>query len=288
MQFNTPLRYPGGKGKLVEFIKLVFEENELLDGNYIEVYAGGAAIAITLLVHSYASRVYLNDLNSSVYAFWRCVIEQPEELNKAINDVKVTMDEWHKQKAIQEDQKNHTPLEVGFSTFFLNRTNRSGIIWGGVIGGKQQTGKWKLDARFTKSDLIRRIEKIAMFNSRIRLYNKDAADFIKDVLPELPSDKSLVYLDPPYYEMGKGLYENHYKHDDHVAISRLVKNRVKLPWIVSYDHAPEIMEMYNWARSITYRISYSAQNRYKGAEAMFFSRKLVVPDVKNPTKPIAA
>ena len=288
MQFNTPLRYPGGKGKLVEFIKLVFEENELLDGNYVEVYAGGAAIAITLLVHSYASRVYLNDLNSSVYAFWKCVIEQPEELSKAINDVKVTMDEWHKQKAIQEDQENHTPLEVGFSTFFLNRTNRSGIIWGGVIGGKQQTGKWKLDARFTKPNLIRRIEKIAMFSSRIRLYNKDASDFIKDVLPELPSDKSLVYLDPPYYEMGKGLYENHYKHDDHVAISRLVKNQIKLPWIVSYDYAPEIMEMYNWARSISYRISYSAQNRYKGAEAMFFSRKLIVPDVKNPTKLIAA
>ena len=198
------------------------------------------------------------------------------------------MEEWHRQKAIQKDQENHTPLEVGFSTFFLNRTNRSGIIKGGVIGGKQQTGKWKLDARFTKADLIRRIEKIAMFGSRIRLYNMDASDFIKNVLPELPHDKSLVYLDPPYYEMGKGLYENHYRHEDHVEISKLVQNRIKLPWIVSYDYAPEIMEMYGWARSISYRISYSAQDRYKGTEAMFFSRKLIVPDVKNPAKLKAA
>jgi len=287
MQFNTPLRYPGGKGKLTDFIKLVFEQNDLLDGNYVEAYAGGAAIAINLLVHSYASRVYLNDLNSGVHAFWRCVIDQPDDLCKAIRDVKVTMEEWYKQKAIQENQTNRTPLEVGFSTFFLNRTNRSGIIWGGVIGGKNQEGPWKLDARFTKPDLIRRIEKIALFGSRIRLYNKDAAVFINEVLPTLPQ-KSLVYLDPPYYEMGVGLYENHYRHDDHVAISKLVKSGLKLPWIVSYDYVPEIMQLYKWARSISYRISYSAQDRYKGAEAMFFSRGLIVPDVKNPTKLKAA
>ena len=283
MQFNTPLRYPGGKGKLTDFIKLVFERNDLLDGNYVEAYAGGAAMAINLLVHSYASRIYLNDLNAGVYAFWRCVVDQPDDLCKAISSVKVTMDEWYTQKAIQENPTNHTPLEVGLSTFFLNRTNRSGIILGGVIGGKTQDGPWKLDARFTKPDLIRRIEKIALFSSRIRLYNKDAAAFIKDVLPTLPQ-KSLVYLDPPYYEMGIGLYKNHYRHDDHVAIAKLVKSEIKLPWIVSYDYAPEIIALYKWARSISYRMSYSAQDRYNGAEAMFFSRGLMVPDVKNPTK----
>lgn len=283
MQFNTPLRYPGGKGKLTDFIKLVFEQNNLLDGFYAEAYAGGAAIAINLLVHSYASRIYLNDLNTGVYAFWKSVIEHPEELCKAIRDAKVTMDEWHKQKAIQNDQSNHSPLEVGFSTFFLNRTNRSGIIWGGVIGGKNQDGAWKLDARFNKQDLIKRVEKIAMYGSRIRLYNMDAADFIRDILSTLPQ-KSLVYLDPPYYDKGGELYENHYIHDDHMNISKLVKNTIKLPWIVSYDFTPEIMNMYKWARSISYRISYSAQDRYKGAEAMFFNRKLIVPDVENPSK----
>ncbi len=288
MRFNTPLRYPGGKGKLIEFMKLVFEQNDLLDGNYVEAYAGGAAIAMTMLVHSYASRVYLNDLNSSVYAFWRSVIEQPDELCQAISDVKITMDEWYKQKAVQQDMANHTPLEIGFSTFFLNRTNRSGIIWAGVIGGKKQNGAWKLDARFTKPDLIQRIEKIAMFGSRIRLYNMDAAKFIKKILPDLSRNKSLIYLDPPYYKMGKGLYENHYLHDDHVAVSRLVKTGINIPWIVSYDYAPEIMEMYKWAKSISYRISYSAQDRYKGAEAMFFSKGIAVPDVKDPTKAKAA
>lgn len=281
MQFNTPLRYPGGKGKLTDFIKLIFEQNDLLDGHYVEPYAGGAGIALTLLLHSYASCIHLNDLNSAVYAFWHSVLHEPEALCKAIHDVKVNMKEWHRQKAILNDPVNHTQLELGFSTFFLNRTNRSGIIWGGVIGGKNQDGLWKLDARFNKDDLIRRIEKIALYRSRIRLYNLDAAELIKTVLPTLPK-KTLIYLDPPYYVKGQGLYENHYLHDDHVAIAKLVQKKIKLPWVVSYDHAPEIIEMYQQCQTITYGINYSAQDRYKGAEAMFFSKKLNIPDVKNP------
>ncbi len=227
----------GGKRKLVGFMKLVLEENDLLDGTFVEVYAGGAACAIRLLVHGSASRIYLNDLNSGIHAFWTCVIEQPEELMKAITEVPVTMDEWHRQKAIQKDQNTHTPLEVGLSTFFLNRTNRSGIISGGVISGTQQTGRWTLDARCAKPDLIRRIEQIAALSSRIRLYHTDASDFIRDVLPGIPGTKSLVYLDPPYYHMGPTLYENQYTHDDHVTLSRLVNSHLTLPWMISYDCA---------------------------------------------------
>lgn len=287
MQFNTPLRYPGGKGKLTDFIKLVFEQNDLLDGHYVEPYAGGSGIALTLLLHSYASCIHLNDLNFSVYSFWHAVLNDSESLCKAIKDVKISMKEWHKQKTILANPANHSPLEVGFSTFFLNRTNRSGIILGGVIGGKNQDGPWKLDARFNKDDLIRRIEKIAMYRSRIQLYNLDAAVLISQELPKLPA-KTLVYLDPPYYVKGQGLYENHYLHDDHVAIAKLVKKDISLPWIVSYDHAPEIVKMYKGCPTIEYGINYSAQNKYKGAEIMFFSKNLNIPDVKNPANLRAA
>lgn len=287
MKFNTPLRYPGGKGKLTDFLKMIFEKNDLLDGHYVEPYAGGAGIALNLLTHSYASCIHLNDLNPAVFAFWHSVINQSEELCKTIHDVEVTIEEWHRQKAILKNPANHSPLEVGFSTFFLNRTNRSGIILGGVIGGKNQDGPWKLNARFNKVDLIRRIEKIALYRSRIRLYNLDAAELIQTILPTLP-EKTLIYLDPPYYVKGQGLYENHYLHDDHVSIANLVREQITHPWIVSYDHAPEIIEMYQGCPTITYGINYSAQNRYEGAEAMFFSNNLVIPDVKNPANLKAA
>jgi DNA adenine methylase len=287
MQFNTPLRYPGGKGKLTDFIKLVFEQNNLLDGHYVEPYAGGAGIAITLLLHSYASCVHLNDLNPAVHAFWHSVLNEPDQLCRLVRDAKLNMKEWHRQKAILNTPLEHTELELGFATFFLNRTNRSGIIQGGVIGGKNQDGNWKLDARFNRGDLIQRIENIAMYRSRIRLYNLDAADLIKKVIPSLPF-KTLVYLDPPYYVKGKGLYENHYTHDDHVKVSKIVATRLKRPWIVSYDHTPAIVNMYPGFQSIVYGLNYSAQNRYEGAEVMFFSNKLDVPDVENPSKLKAA
>lgn len=286
MAFKTPLRYPGGKGKLTEFIKLLFEQNQLLDGHYVEPYAGGAGIAINLLLLEYASCIHLNDLNPSIYAFWHSAVNEPDELCKRITDTKVTIEEWHRQKAVQQAE-SPSLIELGFSTFFLNRTNRSGIILAGVIGGKAQTGTWKIDARFNKQDLRNRIMNIAMYASRIRLYNLDAAELIRDVLPNLPK-KSLVYLDPPYYQKGQDLYENHYFHEDHLIIAKQVRENIKLPWIVSYDHTPEIMAMYKGCPTITYGINYSAQDRYKGAEAMFFSDTLAIPDVQNPANLKAA
>lgn len=287
MQFSTPLRYPGGKGKLTDFLKLVISENDLLGCDYVEAYAGGAGIALNLLVHGYVNRIHLNDLNSSVFSFWNSVVRNPDEMCQLIRDTPVTMDEWQRQKDVQKNPQNYSSLALGFSTFFLNRTNRSGIIWAGVIGGKRQDGAWKLDARFNKEELISRIEQIALFQSKICLYNLDGAAFIKGVVPTLPR-KTLVYLDPPYYVKGQGLYENHYTHEDHAQIARLVATRLKRPWIVSYDHTPEIVGMYPGFTSIVYGLNYSAQERYEGAEVMFFSDRLQVPDVENPSKLRAA
>lgn len=287
MRFSTPLRYPGGKGKLANFMKLVFEANNLYGGHYVEPYAGGAGIAFSLLFEEYATHLHINDLNKSVHALWACVLNDTDALCEFINNTPVTMDEWNKQKSVQENDSDHSMLELGFSTFFLNRTNRSGIIKGGVIGGKKQTGKWKLDARYNKKNLISRIEKIAKYKERISLYNCDANNFITDVLPYLPL-KTLVYLDPPYYAKGSGLYENYYTVTDHVAISKLVRSKIKQPWIVSYDNTSEILQLYAKFYHIVYRLNYSAAEHYHGSELMFFCNTLNVPAVPNPAKVKAA
>jgi DNA adenine methylase len=277
--FFSPLRYPGGKGKLAEFIKAVIRENRLADGDYVEVYAGGAAVAIELLLHDYVSRIHINDLNSSIHAFWHSVLNEATALCDLIEQTPVTMESWYREKTIQSEAEKHSLLELGFSTFFLNRCNRSGIIKGGVIGGKGQTGNWKLDARYNKPDLIRRIEQIARHRRRITLYNLDAAQLITQVLPGLP-DKSLIYLDPPYYVKGEGLYDSFYSHDDHAQIAKLVGGTItRQRWLVSYDKTPEIEAMYSTYRSMEYRLSYSAQQRIKGSEVIFFSDDLIVPQV---------
>lgn len=282
MRFNTPLRYPGGKGKLSNFMLNVIEVNNLSSIHYAEPYAGGAGLALKLLSLNVAEKIILNDINLSVYAFWHSVLNNADVLCSMIDNTPVTMEEWHKQKEIINNTEKYDLLTIGFSTFFLNRTNRSGILKGGVIGGKEQAGEWKLDARYNKLDLISRVKNIHAQKDRIDLYNLDAIDFINNVIAKLP-DNSLTYLDPPYYVKGKGLYINHYNHEDHVEVSNVVQNAIKTPWIVSYDNVPEIRGMYK-SKPLVYGINYSAQDRYKGSEAMFFSDNLEVPTTEDPTK----
>ncbi|KAB7703684.1 DNA adenine methylase [Plesiomonas shigelloides] len=282
MRFNTPLRYPGGKGKLANFMLRIIEDNKLSPIQYAEPYAGGAGLALKLLHLNVAEKIILNDINISVYAFWYSVLNNADLLCALIESTEVTMDEWYKQKEIISNPNDHDLLTVGFSTFFLNRTNRSGILKGGVIGGKNQNGEWKLDARYNKDNLIFRIQKISENRDKIDLYNMDAIDFINKVVVSLP-ENSLTYLDPPYYIKGKGLYINHYKHSDHVNVAKVVQSEIKTPWIVSYDNTPEIQSMYK-AKSLVYGINYSAQDRYKGSEVMFFSKQLKVFKTDNPTK----
>lgn len=281
MYFLSPLRYPGGKRKLANFIRLLFYQNDLLDGEYAEPYAGGASVALSLLYGEFVTQVHINDIDPAVAAFWNVVLESTEELVKRIRDVTVTIAEWERQRSVQESEDPDL-IDLAFSTFFLNRTNRSGIIKGGVIGGKAQTGRWALDARFNKSDLIGRIEKVARYRSRIKTYQLDGAEFISCVLPSLPP-KALAYLDPPYYVKGGDLYEHHYRHEDHERIAALV-GTIKQPWVVSYDYVPEIEKMYEGYRQRLYGIHYSAQARYRGTEVMVFSPQLRIPEVVDPSK----
>ena len=175
--FYSPLRYPGGKGRLSQYVIDLIEMNSLTGGHYVEPYAGGAGIAITLLYLEYVSHIHLSDLSKSVFSFWCSVKTEPEAMCRLIKDTPVTVREWERQKAIQTSP-DADMLALGFSTFFLNRTNRSGILRGGIIGGRKQTGAWKIDTRFKREVLIQRIEKIASYGPRISLYNKDAAEFL--------------------------------------------------------------------------------------------------------------
>jgi DNA adenine methylase len=276
MTYVTPLRYPGGKGKLATFIKRIFDQNDLLDGHYVEPYAGGAAVGLSLLFAEYATHIHINDIDPSVYAFWHSVLHETEQLCRLIRGKRVSMAEWKRQKAIQKRKKEVSLLELGFSTFFLNRANRSGIIkGGGVIGGNKQTGKWKMNARFNKQDLIARIEKIAAFRDRISLYNTDAAKLLKQLAPRLPR-KALLYLDPPYFVKGHRLYANFYRPEDHVTVAMQLAATGRL-WIVTYDNAEEIKQIYRQYPKIEYGLNYSARNVYRGAEVMFFSPGLKFP-----------
>ncbi len=280
MTYPSPLRYPGGKGKVANFVKALLLTNRLLDIEYVEPFAGGASVALSLLYEDYVESIGINDIDPGLFAFWSCVLDRTDELCALIRDVPLTVDEWQRQRAVQREGTDDD-LALGFSTFFLNRTNRSGIINdGGVIGGQGQAGTWKIDARFTKDNLIQRIRKVARFRNRISVSCLDATKLIGQYVDR--SD-AFLYLDPPYYVNGAGLYQNHYCHQDHAQIAKLVATLTG-PWIVSYDAVPAIHDMYSGYRCLRYSLSYSAAERRMGRELMFFSQSLILPDVASPAR----
>lgn len=278
-RYPSPLRYPGGKGKVSNFVKLLILENGLGGIDYVEPYAGGASVALSLLFEDYVDNIHINDLNRGIYAFWKLAVEDPDYLGSHIRAVRLDVDEWKRQRDIYSDSDADFD-ELGFATFYLNRTNRSGIIArGGVIGGLDQTGRWKMDARFDRSGLAARIGKIARFADRIKVSMLDAETLLTQHCKR--QDPALFFLDPPYFVKGSQLYDNAYGPSDHLAICNLILG-VSGPWIVSYDTAPEILEMYSSARSFPYTLDYSVSKFGQGAETVFFSDDLSIPAVQSP------
>ena len=280
MRFYSPLRYPGGKSKLANYFKKVFEKNSLNNGVYIEPYCGGASVALSLLIEKHASKIIINDIDRSIFAFWYSVLNYNEEFCNLIEKTPVTIKTWEKQKKIQKEKKDSDLLTLGFSTFFLNRTNRSGILNAGVIGGKNQKGKWKINARYNKKDLIERIKLIGLYKDSIELYNLDAVDLVKNLRKKLPK-KSLFYLDPPYCNKGKELYLNYYIDDDHKKIATEINKMKKQKWVVTYDEVDLIEDLYKENKKIVYSLLYSAGKLKRGKELMIFSDNLSLESMPN-------
>lgn len=271
----SPLRYPGGKAKLYDKTLDLLEKNNLVGETYIEPFAGGCGLALLLLQNGKVERLVLNDIDRSIFSFWHSVLNRTDELCVLIENTDITLEERERQKLIQTKKMDIDFLTLGFSTFFLNRVNHSGVIKGGPIGGVKQEGQYKIDCRFNKPQLIKQIREIASYRDRIEFYNLDVLEFINVILPK-KSKKSFIFLDPPYYKKGPGLYVNFYKHEDHEKLAKEIEDKIKQHWIVTYDNVVPIKEMYSNFRQSEFGITYTLKNQGKnsGSEVMVFSHSL--------------
>ena len=272
MRFYSPLRYPGGKTRLASFIGSMIKENNLLGVDYVEPYAGGAGVALSMLFEEYASSITINDIDRSIYAFWHSVVHSNDRLCESIENIEVNIPNWIRARQTQSNKRNKNLFDLGFSTFFLNRTNVSGIIKGGVIGGIKQKGAYKIDARFNKKELIERIQKIDRFRDRINVSNKDGLELLKKI-----NKRSFIYLDPPYVNKAKGLYINSYTEKDHLALAQFLQQKIirKNYWITSYDETSFILNSYNHCRKrLFWSNSYGASNITNAREVIFVANNL--------------
>ena len=267
----SPLRYPGGKTKIAPLVNAIMENAKIKNGVYIEPFAGGAGVALTLLLRNNVSHIVINDMDTTIYAFWYSVLNYNEEFIQLIKDTPITIEEWYNQKKIFLNNNVKNILELGFATFFLNRTNRSGILKAGPIGGYNQTGKYSIDVRFNKEDLITRIKRIGEYRDKISLFNLEIKEFINSVLPEYESN-AFVYFDP-YYKKGHELYINFFKPEDHQVLAELIK-QIKIDWMVTYDNTEEVKTIYKDREQKIYDLNYSLANKGKNSEIIVLSRDL--------------
>ena len=270
----TPLRYPGGKTSLFEFFDQVIKTNEWHDVRYVEPYAGGAGAALSLLLLEKVASIVINDFDPAIYAFWKSLLHETELFIEKIRITPTTVEEWEKQKIIYKNPGKYSQLEVGFATFFLNRTNRSGILNAGPVGGKAQAGKWKMDARYNKKNLIERIELIKLYKDRIIVTNKDGLSIIKKYSTD---PHTFFYIDPPYFVKGKALYLNAFKLEDHKKLADTLNGLATAKWLLSYDNVEEICDLYPERRQKPFSLKYSAHHASIGSEVMIFSDCLKLP-----------
>lgn len=278
---HSPLRYPGGKACLTQFITELAVINGRIGGTYVELYAGGAGAALNMLFEGTFSHIHINDFDYNIYSVWHSVLNDTDRFIQLIKDTPVTIDEWHRQQQIYKKGKAAGTLALGFATFFLNRTNRSGIIFkAGPIGGLDQTGNYLLDVRFNKKNLIERIERIANHREQITLTNADAVQILQDLSAYHTDIQDIfLYLDPPYYQKGKQLYLNNYSHNDHMKLAEAVAaldNQIK--WLISYDNIAEIKQMYQGYRMSCFDLNYTLQSKKFGSELLVFAHGLKIGD----------
>jgi DNA adenine methylase len=276
--YLSPLRYPGGKAILYPLLKDLVQMNLGRSAIYAEPYAGGAGAAMELLFNGIVDEVMLNDADFHIFAFWDVVLNDTHWLVDRIDRVRVTIPEWKRQRRVFERYGSHDKREVAFSTFFLNRCNRGGILpKAGPIGGIDQTGTYLIDARFNKEGLIERILSIAAKREQITFENVDALDFIRTRFNQFRNTRLLLYIDPPYYLQGEGLYFNHYTPSDHAGIASFLKSRRHRNWVLSYDNERPILDLYQGMNTLFFDLQYSLQNVSVAKEVMIFSDSLAVP-----------
>lgn len=267
----SPLRYPGGKNCIFKFLSSLFYENDLIGIEYAEPYAGGAGLALHLLMDGYVSKIYLNDLDEWVYSFWHTILNNKEEFCSWLSSVSISVDTWKYYKSKLAKPTDLSIIEKAQTFFFLNRTNVSGVIKGGIIGGLSQEGKYKIDARFNRTDLIDRIEAIYKRRSSIEISNMDGVQFLRTI--NRKHRDILIYIDPPYVIKGSNLYLNFYTKSDHEALASIIK-KIRKRWLISYDNCELINYLYHQFHRISFKLAQGTSNKI-GEEMLIFQPGLL-------------
>jgi DNA adenine methylase len=249
--------------------------NGLGDRSVAEPFAGGAGASLSLLYLEETPRIYINDADPAIYAFWWSVVSRPAQFLDLLSSTRVSIAEWRRQRDAYRSRGRVGRLHRGFAAFYLNRCNRSGIIMnGGPVGGISQAGKWKVNARFNKDELRQRCERVAEYRDRISVSCRDGIEFIEAMDPRT----TFYFIDPPYFEKGPTLYLNALDEDYHRALAARLRSMSSASWVLTYDDCPEVRRLYRgWAAIRPFSLGYSTYERRSGTEVLITPKWMRLP-----------
>ena len=240
----------------------------LQDVCYVEPYAGGAGAGIALLREGLIDHLIINDIDPAVHAFWLSVMTHNSEFIELVETTPLTIPQWRKQRSIYQAGDVSDPLRLGFAFFYLNRTNRSGILNAGVIGGQAQQGRYRIDARFNRTTLTERLKAIGALAHRITVTDLDGRTTITN---HATDPHVFFYIDPPYVEAGGQLYLNAFDGRDHIALAKIINTIDVAHWLVTYDVAPLIEHLYRDQAQCLLELTYSARHPGRAHELLIAS-----------------
>lgn len=265
----SPLRYPGGKSDFIKTAIQIVKDNNLSAMSMVEPYAGSAAISLGLIEAGIISHTTLVERDPLIYSFWKAVFEHTDDLVAAFLELPITLDTWESFKPflnIKEPLPDQI-VKLGLAGLFFNRTNFSGILNAGPIGGKGQKSAYPIDCRTNKKELISRIRKIASFSKQVNTEFGDAVEIIKRYKDQ---ENLFFYLDPPYFVKGESLYRYFYKLKEHKELARALIN-ARFSWLLSYDDHHVIEFLYEDFYVKRHAFQYSAGSPKNHSELLISS-----------------
>lgn len=251
----SPLRYPGGKSKLIDYLYSMLSHEQL--DTFVEVFAGGASLGLALLDAGIIRKLILNDKDPGVYALWKTILECPQELTGRLQSIVPTHCDLSDAKELLAHSEAPTP-DLAWAFLLANRLSFSGIVKANPLGGKNGSQE-ALTARWNPKAIEERILRIYSMRDRIEIHNMDACEFLET--EGYWYDRATIFVDPPYWEKGKALYTHYYEEKDHAELAEMLQNMYKSfpepDIIVTYDNHSRIREMYPLAKQKVVQRRYS-------------------------------
>lgn len=240
----SPLRYPGGKNRLIDYISTLMRPGKC--DTLISPFLGGGSVELSLLESGVVKKLVLNDLDYGIASLWWSMLNLPDALISRIESFKPTHKAYFEaQQMIKSDYRHLDMLDAAWITLLVNRLAYSGIAKANPLGGKNGDIK-SLTSRWNPRTLISRINAINAMADKIEIHCEDAVSFIEN---HFWNDNATLFIDPPYYEKGQALYNLFFTERDHINLAWTLQTiHDSFPSsdvIVTYDFHDFIDGIYN-------------------------------------------